>query len=62
MLQYPSSSHDNIALQPHVGLPPIAAGVDDWTFQGVDMAFFDSLMRGTFCVDAAGLEQQWIQD
>lgn len=62
MLQYPSSSHDNIALQPHVGLPPIAAGVDDWTFQGVDMAFFDSLMRGTSCVDAAGLEQQWIED
>ena len=58
MLQYPSSSHHNIALQPHVGLPPIAAGVDDWAFQGVDMAFFDSLMRGTSYVDATGLEQQ----
>lgn len=27
--------------------PPLVAGVDDWTFQGVDMAFFDSLMRGS---------------
>lgn len=26
----------------------------DWTFQGVDMAFFDSLMRGA---DPGGLEQ-----
>ena len=60
--QYTSSTNDNIALQPHVGFPPISAGVDDWAFQGVDMAFFDSLMRGTSCVDAAGLEQQWIED
>jgi len=57
MLQYPSSSQDDITLQPHMGLPAIAAGVDDWAFQGVDMAFFDSLMRGTSCVDADGLEQ-----
>ncbi|RYP57169.1 hypothetical protein DL769_009644 [Monosporascus sp. CRB-8-3] len=57
MLQYPSSSHDNIALQPHMGLCPIAVGVNEWAFQGVDMAFFDSLMRGTSCVDAAGLGQ-----
>ena len=63
MLQYPTSSNDeNIALQPQMALPPIAAGVDDWAFQGVDMAFFNSLMRGTSCVDAAGLEQQWIED
>ena len=62
MLHYPSSSDDHIALQPHMGLPPIAAGVDHWAFQGVDMAFFDSLMRGTSCVDASGLEQQWIED
>lgn len=57
MLQYPSSSHDNIALQPHMGLPPIAVGVNEWAFQGADMAFFDSLMRGTSYADAAGLEQ-----
>ncbi|KAK0739312.1 hypothetical protein B0T21DRAFT_409666 [Apiosordaria backusii] len=25
--------------------PALTAGVDDWAFQGVDMAFFDSLMR-----------------
>lgn len=60
ILQYTSSSHDNITLQTPEGLPPIAADVDDWTFQGVDTAFFDSLMRGTSCEDTAGLEQQWI--
>ncbi|KAI1873216.1 uncharacterized protein JN550_003469 [Neoarthrinium moseri] len=27
-------------------LPDIAAGVNDWTFQGVDMAFFESLASG----------------
>ncbi|KAJ5715616.1 uncharacterized protein N7483_012797 [Penicillium malachiteum] len=26
--------------------PGLFAGVDDWAFQGVDMAFFDSMMRG----------------
>ncbi|KAF2099282.1 hypothetical protein NA57DRAFT_37775 [Rhizodiscina lignyota] len=57
MLQYPSSNHDNIVLQPPVGPPPVAAGVDDWVFQGVDMAFFDSLMRGTTRVDDFGIEQ-----
>ncbi|KAJ5671788.1 hypothetical protein N7507_000915 [Penicillium longicatenatum] len=31
--------------------PELIAGVDDWAFQGVDMAFFDSLMRG---LDSAG--------
>ncbi|RYP33844.1 hypothetical protein DL767_004574 [Monosporascus sp. MG133] len=29
MLQYPSSSHDNITLQHHMGLPPIAVGVNE---------------------------------
>ncbi|KAF2690143.1 C6 zinc finger domain protein [Lentithecium fluviatile CBS 122367] len=57
MLQYPSSSQDDIALQPDVELPSVAAGVDDWALQGVDMAFFDSLMRGTSCGDVAELEQ-----
>lgn len=57
MLQYPGSSHDDIALQSHMGLPPIAAGVNEWTFQGVDMAFFDSLMRGAPGMDTVGLEQ-----
>ncbi|KAF2799755.1 hypothetical protein K505DRAFT_230355 [Melanomma pulvis-pyrius CBS 109.77] len=62
LLQYPNNSYDNLSLQPPVGLPPIAADVDEWAFQGVDMAFFDSLMRGTSCPDDAGLEQQWIDD
>lgn len=62
MQQCPSSGQDDIALQPHVGLPGIAAGVDDWVFQGVDMAFFDSLMRGTSCEDAARPEQEWVED
>lgn len=61
MLQYhPGSGQEDIALQQHGDLPAIAAGIDDWAFQGVDMAFFDSLMRGTSCpnVDATGLEQR----
>ncbi|GFF31062.1 hypothetical protein IFM58399_02763 [Aspergillus lentulus] len=58
ILQNPSPSQDDIALQPHAGLPAITAGVNDWTFQGVDMAFFDSLMRGMPGVDAAELEEK----
>ncbi|KAH8586191.1 hypothetical protein B0O99DRAFT_529202 [Bisporella sp. PMI_857] len=27
--------------------PSVAAGINDWVFQGVDTAFFDSLMKGT---------------
>jgi hypothetical protein len=27
--------------------PVLTAGAEDWAFQGVDLAFFDSLMRGT---------------
>ncbi|GIJ86401.1 hypothetical protein Asppvi_005289 [Aspergillus pseudoviridinutans] len=57
ILQDPSPTHDDITLQPHVGLPSITAGVNDWTFQGVDMAFFDSLMKGMPGVDAVELEQ-----
>ena len=29
--------------------PVLTAGIDDWAFQGVDLAFFDSLMRGAAC-------------
>lgn len=29
----------------HEGYPGLAAGAEDWAFQGVDLAFFDSLMR-----------------
>ncbi|KAM5343575.1 hypothetical protein ACJ41O_012112 [Fusarium nematophilum] len=54
-LQYPDPGHDDIALQPVVGSPTMAASVDEWPFQGVDMAFFDSLMRGTSSEDGGRL-------
>jgi hypothetical protein len=45
-----SSTDPSIAdvtfLQQQYEYPLLTAGVDDWAFQGVDMAFFDSLMRG----------------
>ena len=25
--------------------PSLTAGIEDWTFQGIDMTFFDNLMR-----------------
>ncbi|KAK7733909.1 hypothetical protein SLS53_008059 [Cytospora paraplurivora] len=57
MLQYPDSGKDDeFTFQSHEDLPSVAAGIDDWTLQGVDMAFFDSLMRGTSCADAVDLE------
>jgi hypothetical protein len=47
LLQHRSGLDQNdTALQSRLELPVIAAGVNDWAFQGVDMAFFDSLMRG----------------
>lgn len=33
-------------LQQQYPFPGLAASADDWAFQGVDMAFFDSLMKG----------------
>jgi hypothetical protein len=36
--------YDNDNMQ--TGYPGFAANLDDWTFQGVDGAFFDSLMKG----------------
>ncbi|KAF2496439.1 hypothetical protein BU16DRAFT_609429 [Lophium mytilinum] len=41
--QLPSGYSD--PLLPHGEYPGLTAGGDDWAFQGVDMAFFDSLMR-----------------
>jgi hypothetical protein len=35
------------ALEQQTFYPSLTAGLDDWVFQGVDAAFFDSLMRGT---------------
>ncbi|OIW30168.1 hypothetical protein CONLIGDRAFT_669883 [Coniochaeta ligniaria NRRL 30616] len=34
------------ALQQQYPFPGLAASADDWAFQGVDMAFFDNLMKG----------------
>lgn len=53
VLQYHSNlGEDDTPLQSHLDLPTFAAGVHDWAFQGVDVAFFDSLMRG-----CSGLDQ-----
>ncbi|KAH6962196.1 hypothetical protein BKA56DRAFT_598468 [Ilyonectria sp. MPI-CAGE-AT-0026] len=41
------SSAINDALQRQYAYPGLTAGADDWAFQGVDMTFFDSLMRGS---------------
>lgn len=41
----------NITLQQSYLYPGLTAGVDDWAFQGVDMAFFDSLLRGSGMVN-----------
>lgn len=59
MLEYlcPVPNQDEMILQPDAEVPTIAADIDEWTFQGVDMAFFDSLMRGTSFVDSAESEQ-----
>ncbi|KAF7551891.1 hypothetical protein G7Z17_g4707 [Cylindrodendrum hubeiense] len=43
--RFPSAIED--ALQRQYLYPGLTAGVDDWAFQGVDMTFFDSLMRGS---------------
>ncbi|KAJ9134331.1 Fungal transcriptional regulatory protein, N-terminal [Pleurostoma richardsiae] len=37
--------YDNSASQ-QMYVPALTAGTEDWALQGVDMAFFDSLMRG----------------
>lgn len=59
MLEYicPNPNQDDIILQPDAEVPTMATDIDEWTFQGVDMAFFDSLMRGTSFVDSAESEQ-----
>ncbi|CAI7576302.1 unnamed protein product [Penicillium viridicatum] len=36
--------------------PGLTAGVDDWAFQGVDMALFDSIMRG---LDNGNSSETW---
>ncbi|KAE8416044.1 hypothetical protein BDV36DRAFT_284914 [Aspergillus pseudocaelatus] len=56
LLYNPGFSQDVVTQQLPVGHPSFTTGVDDWTFQGVDMAFFDNLMKGTSCLDAGNLE------
>ncbi|KAI1800296.1 hypothetical protein F4811DRAFT_564885 [Daldinia bambusicola] len=57
MSQVFSPNHDNNSPHPYIGNSPTIDDIDDWAFQGVDMAFFDSLMRGTSSMDATGSEQ-----
>ncbi|KAL2168001.1 hypothetical protein VTG60DRAFT_536 [Thermothelomyces hinnuleus] len=45
-MHFSSPKSDSMLLLDYEGLPPITADVDDWAFQGVDMAFFNGLMRG----------------
>ncbi|KAJ5982901.1 hypothetical protein N7481_005000 [Penicillium waksmanii] len=39
--------------------PGLTAGVDDWAFQGVGMAFFDSIMRG---LDNGNTSETWVNN
>lgn len=43
--EFPSSIND--ALQQQYLYPGLTAGADDWAFQGIDMTFFSSLLRGS---------------
>ncbi|CAM1505194.1 Fc.00g108310.m01.CDS01 [Cosmosporella sp. VM-42] len=43
--QFPNAI--NGTLQQQYLYPGLTAGADDWAFQGVDMTFFDSLIRGS---------------
>ncbi|KAL4864215.1 hypothetical protein BDV12DRAFT_201319 [Aspergillus spectabilis] len=57
MLPYPNSNAEDMNLQPPMVFPAVTASVNDWAFQGVDMAFFDSLRRGTSCANEGAFEQ-----
>jgi len=45
--ELPSSLAEDDFLHQQDLYPGLAAGVNDWAFQGVDTAFFDTLMRGS---------------
>lgn len=45
ILQYPSSYDDNMTFQSPLELPSVATDIDNWAFEGVDIAFFNSLVR-----------------
>ncbi|KAL2150569.1 hypothetical protein VTH82DRAFT_7132 [Thermothelomyces myriococcoides] len=55
-MHFSGSTSDALLLPDFEGLPGITADVDDWAFQGVDMAFFDGLMRSAADSDSAGPE------
>jgi len=40
------SGSESGVLESQLLVPGLTAGVDDWAFQGMDMAFFDSLFKG----------------
>ena len=53
---------DALQQQQQYPYPGLAASADDWAFQGVDMAFFDSLMKGMGQNGVApGVVQQHVQ-
>lgn len=60
MQQFSDFNHDIVSPHTLTELVPMAGDVDDWAFQGVDMAFFDSLMRGTPHIDTSGLDEELI--
>lgn len=57
LLENLSHNPNREGVQPHAEFPTMASDIDEWAFQGVDMAFFDSLMRGTSFVDIIESEQ-----
>ncbi|KAF4971475.1 hypothetical protein FSARC_1703 [Fusarium sarcochroum] len=54
--QFPTTIDD--ALQQQYLYPGLTAGADDWAFQGVDMAFFDTLTKSSR-LEGTGDESQW---
>ncbi|THC92573.1 hypothetical protein EYZ11_007936 [Aspergillus tanneri] len=48
----PYTDHDRV--QQQYLHPGLTAGVDDWAFQGVDMAYFTSLMGGSMLTNSLG--------
>lgn len=48
--QLPTVANDS--LEQELNYPALAAPADDWAFQGVDLAFFDTLMKGATSSDA----------
>ncbi|KAJ9157271.1 Fungal transcriptional regulatory protein, N-terminal [Pleurostoma richardsiae] len=43
LISFQNEAHGGV---PHVAMPTLVAGAEDWAFQGVDATFFDSVLRG----------------